>query len=227
MEEDQYADQRDRRRIAPPELEPALDRTGAKHEQIVKSARFAAWYSVGGLLQRSSISHPRWPAPLKSPTRARMTSDARSRSHRPRHPPPAVAGRALQARRRQPSTASAPRPPRSSGSSPAGETVYGVNTGFGLLASTRIPADRLAELQRNLILSHSCGLGDAAAAPRRPADDRAEAARPRPRLFGRPAAGDRRAPGAARPRRHAGHPERRAASARRATSPRSPTSSPR
>ena len=41
-----------------------------------------------------------------------------------------------------------------------GETVYGINTGFGLLANTRIPADRLAELQRNLILSHSCGLGD-------------------------------------------------------------------
>ena len=41
-----------------------------------------------------------------------------------------------------------------------GETVYGVNTGFGLLASTRIPAERLAELQRNLILSHSCGLGE-------------------------------------------------------------------
>ena len=42
----------------------------------------------------------------------------------------------------------------------SGETVYGINTGFGLLASTRIPAERLAELQRNLILSHSCGLGD-------------------------------------------------------------------
>src|SRR5436190_3150161 len=42
-----------------------------------------------------------------------------------------------------------------------GETVYGVNTGFGLLANTRIPSERLAELQRNLILSHSCGLGDA------------------------------------------------------------------
>ena len=41
-----------------------------------------------------------------------------------------------------------------------GETVYGVNTGFGLLANTRIPAGRLAELQRNLILSHSCGLGE-------------------------------------------------------------------
>jgi histidine ammonia-lyase len=41
-----------------------------------------------------------------------------------------------------------------------GETVYGVNTGFGMLANTRIPGDRLAELQTNLILSHSAGLGD-------------------------------------------------------------------
>jgi histidine ammonia-lyase len=43
----------------------------------------------------------------------------------------------------------------------SGDTVYGVNTGFGLLAQTRIAADRLEELQRNLILSHSCGLGEA------------------------------------------------------------------
>jgi histidine ammonia-lyase len=43
----------------------------------------------------------------------------------------------------------------------SGATVYGVNTGFGLLAQTRIADDRLEELQRNLILSHSCGLGDA------------------------------------------------------------------
>ncbi|HET9354554.1 MAG TPA: histidine ammonia-lyase [Sphingomicrobium sp.] len=42
----------------------------------------------------------------------------------------------------------------------SGETVYGINTGFGLLANSRIPVDRLAELQRNLILSHSCGLGE-------------------------------------------------------------------
>jgi histidine ammonia-lyase len=41
-----------------------------------------------------------------------------------------------------------------------GATVYGVNTGFGSLANTRIPGDRLAELQRNLILSHSAGLGE-------------------------------------------------------------------
>ena len=42
-----------------------------------------------------------------------------------------------------------------------GRTVYGINTGFGLLAQTRIAPDRLADLQRNLILSHSCGLGEA------------------------------------------------------------------
>lgn len=47
----------------------------------------------------------------------------------------------------------------------SGRTVYGINTGFGLLASTRIPRERLAELQRNLILSHSCGLGDALKPP--------------------------------------------------------------
>jgi histidine ammonia-lyase len=43
----------------------------------------------------------------------------------------------------------------------SGQTVYGVNTGFGLLAQTRIPTERLQELQRNLVLSHSCGLGEA------------------------------------------------------------------
>ena len=42
----------------------------------------------------------------------------------------------------------------------SGRTVYGINTGFGLLAQTRIPSDRLEELQRNLILSHSAGVGD-------------------------------------------------------------------
>lgn len=39
--------------------------------------------------------------------------------------------------------------------------VYGINTGFGKLASTKIAHDRLAELQRNLVLSHSVGTGDA------------------------------------------------------------------
>ncbi len=40
------------------------------------------------------------------------------------------------------------------------QVVYGINTGFGKLASTKIAHDRLAELQRNLVLSHSVGTGD-------------------------------------------------------------------
>jgi len=40
------------------------------------------------------------------------------------------------------------------------EGVYGVNTGFGKLASVKIPARDTAALQRNLILSHCCGVGD-------------------------------------------------------------------
>ncbi|TNF88111.1 MAG: histidine ammonia-lyase [Gammaproteobacteria bacterium] len=39
------------------------------------------------------------------------------------------------------------------------EPVYGINTGFGKLASTRIPAEQTSQLQRNLILSHCCGVG--------------------------------------------------------------------
>ncbi|HTD38897.1 MAG TPA: histidine ammonia-lyase [Candidatus Limnocylindrales bacterium] len=38
-------------------------------------------------------------------------------------------------------------------------SVYGVNTGFGKLAQTRIPREKLADLQRNLVISHACGVG--------------------------------------------------------------------
>ncbi len=41
----------------------------------------------------------------------------------------------------------------------SGTTVYGVNTGFGKLAQTRIEDDRLADLQRNIVLSHAAGTG--------------------------------------------------------------------
>ena len=41
----------------------------------------------------------------------------------------------------------------------SGRTVYGINTGFGLLAQTSIPVGKLAELQRRLVLSHSAGVG--------------------------------------------------------------------
>ncbi|MEQ8370431.1 MAG: histidine ammonia-lyase [Alphaproteobacteria bacterium] len=39
------------------------------------------------------------------------------------------------------------------------DAVYGVNTGFGLLAKTRIPPDQVAELQRRIVLSHAAGTG--------------------------------------------------------------------
>src|SRR3954453_7685678 len=37
--------------------------------------------------------------------------------------------------------------------------VYGINTGFGKLASKRIPPDQTTQQQRNLIVSHCCGVG--------------------------------------------------------------------
>src|SRR6202165_2631408 len=37
--------------------------------------------------------------------------------------------------------------------------AYGINTGFGLLANTRIPAAQRTLLQKNIILSHSTGVG--------------------------------------------------------------------
>ncbi len=40
-------------------------------------------------------------------------------------------------------------------------TVYGINTGFGLLARTRIQHDQLEALQRSLVLSHATGVGEA------------------------------------------------------------------
>lgn len=39
--------------------------------------------------------------------------------------------------------------------------VYGVNTGFGKLASLKIEKEDTATLQRNLIISHCCGVGEA------------------------------------------------------------------
>jgi histidine ammonia-lyase len=43
----------------------------------------------------------------------------------------------------------------------AGDAAYGINTGFGLLAQTRIPAEQLELLQNNLLLSHAAGVGEA------------------------------------------------------------------
>ncbi len=55
---------------------------------------------------------------------------------------------------------------RSPRSSPRATPVYGINTGFGKLASVRIAAGDLATLQRNLVLSHAAGVGDADAGRR-------------------------------------------------------------
>lgn len=42
----------------------------------------------------------------------------------------------------------------------AGEVMYGVNTGFGAFSSVRISDAEIEELQRNLIRSHSVGIGE-------------------------------------------------------------------
>jgi histidine ammonia-lyase len=41
----------------------------------------------------------------------------------------------------------------------SGDAVYGVNTGFGKLASVRISREQIGELQVNLVRSHACGMG--------------------------------------------------------------------
>src|SRR5262249_8199651 len=88
-----------------------------------------------------------------------------------------------------------------------GEPVYGINTGFGKLASVHIPPADLATLQRNIVLSHAAGVGE----PMRPANVRLMMALklaslgrgPRAAGNGRPArghAGARRDPGDPQPR---------------------------
>ena len=41
-----------------------------------------------------------------------------------------------------------------------GSILYGINTGFGVLANKRIDDEQLCSLQQNLLLSHACGVGD-------------------------------------------------------------------
>ncbi len=41
-----------------------------------------------------------------------------------------------------------------------GDTIYGVNTGFGALSESRVPTDQLKQLQRNLLRSHAVGVGE-------------------------------------------------------------------
>src|SRR5262249_51356384 len=42
----------------------------------------------------------------------------------------------------------------------SGKTAYGINTGFGKLASVRISAEQVRHLQVNLVRSHTCGVGE-------------------------------------------------------------------
>jgi len=46
-----------------------------------------------------------------------------------------------------------------------GEPVYGINTGFGKLAGVRIEPADLAQLQRNIVLSHAVGVGETTPLP--------------------------------------------------------------
>ena len=41
------------------------------------------------------------------------------------------------------------------------KVIYGVNTGFGKLSQVKIPKEKISELQKNLILSHAVGVGEA------------------------------------------------------------------
>ena len=41
-----------------------------------------------------------------------------------------------------------------------GEVLYGINTGFGSLCNTVIPPEQLGLLQKNLVMSHACGMGE-------------------------------------------------------------------
>ena len=47
----------------------------------------------------------------------------------------------------------------------SGQTIYGINTGFGKLANVRIPPDQLDQLQTNLMRSHAAGVGSPLPAP--------------------------------------------------------------
>jgi histidine ammonia-lyase len=47
----------------------------------------------------------------------------------------------------------------------SGETAYGINTGFGKLASVRISTEQVRQLQVNLVRSHACGVGEPLSEP--------------------------------------------------------------
>ncbi len=68
--------------------------------------------------------------------------------------------RACQARSGRDAGGRGGRAARSTRSLRKGEPVYGINTGFGRLASIHIASEDLAALQRNIVLSHAAGVGE-------------------------------------------------------------------
>ena len=40
------------------------------------------------------------------------------------------------------------------------EPIYGITTGFGSLCNVKIDTDQLSKLQKNLVMSHACGMGE-------------------------------------------------------------------
>ncbi len=81
--------------------------------------------------------------------------------------------------------------------------VYGVNTGFGKLATTRISESDLDQLQLNLIRSHSVGVGEPLAPPVVRLMLALKAASPGARRLGRARGGGRHAAGRAQRRARA------------------------
>ena len=73
----------------------------------------------------------------------------------------------------------------------SGDQVYGVNTGFGQLAQVRISDDDLAQLQENLVRSHSVGVGKKSRRQHRAARDADENHCAGRRVFGRKVGTDR------------------------------------
>src|ERR1700733_4183934 len=47
----------------------------------------------------------------------------------------------------------------------SGATAYGINTGFGKLASVRISSEQVQQLQINLVRSHACGVDEPLSEP--------------------------------------------------------------
>ena len=76
----------------------------------------------------------------------------------------------------------------------SGQTIYGINTGFGKLANVRIAPADLDRLQVNLIRSHAAGVGAPLPAGNRPGADAAPGQRAAPAHQRRPPRAGRGAP---------------------------------